>query len=73
MSDLLRTGLKLLGFGALAGCGMFLFRWGPCGPSSIWGLVFLLAALACMAVGSLFEVFGFLRMLLQWMRTGIAS
>jgi hypothetical protein len=73
MSDLLRTDLKLLGAGILDGCGMFLFRWGPCGPSSIWGLVFLLAAMACMAVGALFVVFGLLRMLLQRMRTGTLS
>jgi hypothetical protein len=65
MSSLMRTGLKLLGAGILAGCGMFLFRWGPCGPSSIWGMVFLLAALGCLSVGSLFVVVSLLRMLLD--------
>ena len=73
MSSLLRTGLKLLGVGILAGCGMGLFRWGPCGPSSIWGLVFLLSALGCLALGSLFVVLSLLRMLVERMRTGTAA
>jgi hypothetical protein len=73
MSSLMRTGLKLVGAGILAGCGMSLFRWGPCGPSSIWGLLFLLAALGCLAVGALFVVISLLRMLVDRMRTSTAA
>ena len=68
LSKLLQTGLMLLGIGALSGSGIFLFRWGPCGPSSIWGLIFMLTAMASLAVGSLFVVAGLLKMLVQRVR-----
>ena len=62
-----------MGTGLLSGCGMFLFRWGPCGPSSIWGLIFLLTAMVCFALGALFLVIGFLEMLVGRVREGAAS
>ena len=68
MSKLLQTGLILLGIGALSGSGIFLFKWGPCGPSSIWSLIFMLIAMASLAVGSLFVVAGLLKMLAQRVR-----
>jgi hypothetical protein len=68
MPKLLRTGLILLGTGILSGCGMFLFKWGSCGPSSVWGFIFMLAAMASLAVGSLFVVAAFLKMLVERVR-----
>lgn len=73
MSPLLRTGLKLVAAGFLAGGGMLLFKWGPCGPSSIWGLLSLLAAMGCFALGSLFVVVALLRMLVVGKRTGTVA
>ena len=67
MPKLLKTGLILLAAGILAGCTMPLFRWGPCGPSSLWAIALLLAALASLAIGSLFTVAGLLKMLMQRM------
>lgn len=73
MSNLLRTGAILLGTGLLSGCGMFLFKWGPCGPSSIWGLIFLLTAMVCFALAALFLVIGFLKMLVRRVGEDAAS
>ena len=68
MSKLLQTGLKLLGVGVLSGSGMFLFKWGPCGPSSIWALICMLTAMVSLAVGSLFVVAGLLKVLVERVR-----
>jgi hypothetical protein len=73
MPRLLFSGLALIATGLLFACGMFLFKWGPCGPSSIWGLVFIFAAMTCGAVGSLLIVAGLLRKLAGRSRLKTAS
>jgi hypothetical protein len=73
MSKLLRSGLTLLGVGAVAAGGMFFSKWGPCGPSSIAGLVCLLAAGICLMLGSLFLVVGLLKLAVHKLREGTAS
>jgi hypothetical protein len=65
--EILKTGLKLLAAGVVAGCTMPVFSWGPCGPSSLWGLALLLAALVSLVIGSLFTVAGLVKMLVQRM------
>jgi hypothetical protein len=39
--------------------GIFGGHWGPCGPSSIWGLIFLLAFLLFTPIGALISLIGF--------------
>jgi hypothetical protein len=73
MSGPLHTGLILLGTVLLSGCGMSFFRWGPCGPSSIWGLIFLLFAWACLGVGCLWVVAGLVRWLINRMSANAPS
>jgi hypothetical protein len=63
MSGLLQTAFFLLG-GVLFGYGISLLKWGPCGPSSIWGLIFALASLTCFAVGALLVFVALLKKLL---------
>jgi hypothetical protein len=64
--------MMVLGIGLLFGCAVFLFKWGPCGPSSIWGLIFMLAAMVCFAVGLMFVVAGVFKKLLERIRPGTA-
>jgi hypothetical protein len=73
MSKLLRSGLTLLGVGVVAAGGIFFSKWGPCGPSSIVGLVCLLTAGICVMLGSLFLVVGLLKLALHRVREGMAS
>lgn len=61
MSKLLRAGFVLLGVGLLSVVGMTFSKWGPCGPSNISGLVFLLGAGISFLLGSLFLVISFFR------------
>lgn len=68
MSGLLRTALILFGSGVLFGYGLSLFKWCPCGPSSIWGMIFALASLTCFAVGALLVVAAVLKKLLAILR-----
>jgi len=65
MSKLLRTGLTLLGVGVLSVGGMCFSKWGPCGPSSITGLIFLLSAGVCFTLACLFLVVSFFKFLVQ--------
>ena len=73
MPDILKTGLKLLGAGVLAGCAMPLFSWGPCGPSNLWGFGLLLAALVSLVIGSFFTLTGLVKMLAQRLRSARIS
>jgi hypothetical protein len=65
MSKLLQAGLIFIGAGVFVGYGMALFHWGPCGPSSIWGLGVLLWSLVCLTIGSLLTFVGLVRVLVQ--------
>lgn len=63
----LRIGLGILvtGVFALFAPGLFGGQWGPFGPSSIWGLVFFLVALACIPVGMVVSVVALFTLLFQ--------
>jgi hypothetical protein len=71
MSGLLQTVLTLFGTGFLFLCAMGLFRWGPCGPSSIWGMIFMLASMVCFAVGSVLAVAALLKKLFSAVRSAL--
>ena len=69
MNRVLGSGLWILGggfFSAFAGVA-FGGHWGPCGPSSIWGLVFFLAALVTVPPGAIVSLIGLILHLRQWM------
>jgi hypothetical protein len=61
----------LFGSGVLCGYSLSLFKWGPCGPSSVWGLIFPIASLTCFAVGALLVVAALLRKLLAIYRSAL--
>lgn len=67
MKRALRIALWILGAGILSlfACAAFGGQWGPCGPSSIWGLVFLLTALACIPVGTVVLVISLIAFVFQ--------
>jgi hypothetical protein len=59
VNRLLRVGLKVTGVGVLSVVGMLLSGpWGPCGPSSATGLIFMLTALFCLPIGALVLIAG---------------
>jgi len=53
--------LWILAAGILSFFAAVLFggSWGPCGPSSIWALIFLLAALVGTPLGAIVSIVGF--------------
>jgi hypothetical protein len=63
----------MLGTGVVAGYGMALFRWGPCGPSDPWGLILLLVALVSLATGLLLSLIGLVKMVVQRTRRAAIS
>lgn len=73
MPKLLRIGVILIGAGVLSGYGMALFKWGPCGPSSIWGLVLMFAAMVCLGTGSLLVVAWLLKLVANRIQLSKAS
>jgi len=73
MSKLLRAGFALLGVGLLSVAGMTFSKWGPCGPSSIGGLVFLLSAGISFLLAAFFLVISFFRYVAQKARESSAS
>lgn len=73
MSSLLRIGLALLGGGVLSVVGMTFSHWGPCGPSSISGLVCMLSAGICFLLAALFLVICFFRFVSDKLRQGSPS
>jgi hypothetical protein len=68
MCAMLQTALILFGTGLLFFSCMGLFRWGPCGPSSIWALIFLLVSMVCFGVGSLLAIAVMLKKLFSAVR-----
>jgi hypothetical protein len=73
MSKLLRAGFALLGVGLLSVVGMTFSKWGPCGPSNISGLVYMLSAGISFLLASLFFVISFFRYVAQKVRESSAS
>ena len=65
MNRTLRIGLKILSAGVFSVVGaLFSGPWGPCGPSSPAGLVFMLGAFLCIPSGGLVSLAGIV--LLLW-------
>jgi len=59
VKGILRAGVKITGFGVLSVVGaLFSGPWGPCGPATPIGALFMLAAMLCLPVGGVVLLIG---------------